>query len=293
MLYALLIVFAGLAALACARLLILSREMRRLSDSLKSDTRKLTTTTGNASIEALCENVNASIDVHKRLAADVQNHEARLRESIANVSHDLRTPLTAILGYLELMKSNPGKMDEYAAIIENRVAVLRELVEAFYELSVADDGTNELTLEPIDLNAVLTNCLLGNHALFENRGITPNVSLPNAPVYVQGDALALERVCQNLIQNALKYAIDKIDVSLTSDGGKVALKISNNTAHITDGDLPRLFDRFYTADKSRSGGSTGVGLYVVKVLVEKMGGSVAAELCGGIFTITLTLPDFR
>jgi signal transduction histidine kinase len=287
MLYALLIIFGILALTAFVRLFILRRELRRLSAALKYDGRKLTTTVGNAALEELCESVNTSIELHKEAAIAVQNHEAQLRASIANVSHDLRTPLTAILGYLELMKTNSEKTADYSAIIEARANVLRGLVESFYELSIADDKSNELLLETIDANAILTNCLLGNHALFVGRGITPTVNVPDAPVFITGNALAFERVCQNLIQNALKYAVDKVNVSLTAECGKCVLSFSNNTTDITKDDITRLFDRFYTADKSRSGGSTGVGLYLVKVLVEKMRGRVVAELNDGAFTITI------
>jgi signal transduction histidine kinase len=287
---ALLAALAVLAALAAsARLFALRREIRRLANALKGGARQLAATAGSAALEELCESVNASIETCRETAIAAQTHEARLRESIANISHDLRTPLTAMLGYLELARANPEKAAEYAAIVEARAGVLRGLVESFYELSMADGENSALPIETIDAAAILAGCLLGSRALFEARGITPAVSVPDAPVLAAGNGLAFERVVQNLIQNALRYAIGEIGVGLAAKGGECVLAISNDAAGISEDDIPRLFDRFYTADKSRSGGSAGVGLCLVKALVGKMGGRVAARLGCGLFVVEVSL----
>ena len=290
MLYIVLIV---IAVVGFVRQFLQSREIRRLSNILKDalDTeRKLTTTFGNRAIEELCESVNDKVDALNESVIAAQNREVRLRAGIANISHDLRTPLTAILGYLELLKINPKKTAEYTEIVEDRANVLCELVETFYELSVADDENRPLSLEKIDANAILTNCVLGCYAMFEKRGIKPNFSVPDAPLYVVGNSLAFERVCQNLIHNALKYADDRVDISLEKLEDKCILSVRNTASGITTDDIPRLFDRFYTADKSRSGGNTGIGLYLVKVLLEKMGGRVVgAELADGVFSVKICL----
>jgi signal transduction histidine kinase len=273
-----------------ARLILQDREIKRLSDELRRGERELSTTFGNKAIDSLCENININIEQNKEIIISAKQNETRLRTSIANISHDLRTPLTAILGYLQLMTTNPDKSPEYIAVIENRANALRGLVEAFYELSVADDDNYELPLDKIDANAIFTNCLLGSHTLFSQRGIQPIVRVPNAPVCVYGNALGFERVCQNLIQNALKYAVDTVEFRIEEQNGECLLSVENNTNDINAEDLPLLFQRFYTADKSRSGKSTGIGLYLVKTLVEKMGGRVVGtELNGNLFCITIAM----
>jgi len=275
------------------RLLALRREIRCVSKDLQdlntgSTGRKTTLTIFHKPLENLCQHINLGIEVRDKARIDAEIHEAELRAQISNISHDLRTPLTTILGYISMTKTAPEKAAGYLEIIEDRSKALQELVEQFYELSVIEDSHAELELESVDITAALTNCLLGNYALFEKKGIEPESRLPEQSIIVVSNHQVLERIFQNLIQNALKFARHSITISLADEGTHCAFTISNDADNLVNADVEYLFERFYTADKSRTSGNTGLGLYIVKRLLEKTQGSVnSAKLENGQFTLEI------
>lgn len=276
------------------RLFILRREITRMSNDLYelntgARNGKLTVTTLNKPLENLCQQINSGLEVRDKARINTENHEAELRAQISNISHDLRTPLTAILGYISMMKSTPTKAEGYLDIIEDRSKALQALVEQFYELSVIEDSQTGFVLEPVDITAAVTNCVLGNYALFENKGIQPETFLPEQAVLILSNHRALERILQNLIQNSLKFAESSVSISLTDEGSQCIFKISNDTKNLTDADIAHLFERFYTVDKSRVDGNTGLGLYIVKRLLEKTHGDVnRVSLENGWFIIEIS-----
>jgi signal transduction histidine kinase len=261
-----------LALLLLSRLIQINLEIQGITRQLTAK-QKLKTTMGNKAIENLCEGVNQRIEDAQAQTLAADERETRLKESIANISHDLRTPLTSITGYLELMKTNPDKIPEYEEILKGRIQVLRDLVESFYELSTTDE-IKDLELDTVDLCRIVSDCLLGAHTQFEARQIEPDIQIPNAPIFIIGNTLACERICQNLIQNALKYAVSRIVVELTQTHQECVLSIFNDSEEDLSAVSDRLFDRFYTANLARSNGNTGIGLYLVKTLVEKMHGEI-------------------
>lgn len=276
-----------------SRFLILRCELKRVSQELQDLNTgtiggKLTVKVVHKPLEALCQQINIGIESRDKARVDAENHEAELRSQISNISHDLRTPLTAILGYLSMIKSTPERAVNYFDIIESRSEALHELVEQFYELSVIEDSHTELALEQVDITAVLTNCLLGNYTLFKKKGIEPQSQLPQQRILVMSNPQALERIFQNLIQNALKFAEYGITVSLEGKATHCIFTISNDAGNLTDADVDHLFDRFYTADKSRTIGNTGLGLYIVRQLLERTQGSVnSTSLHDGWFTLEI------
>jgi signal transduction histidine kinase len=148
------------------------------------------------------------------------------------------------------------------------------LIEEFYELSVIDDENYNITLERLNISATAENCILGYYALLESKKIKMDITLPEEALFVIGNTLALERIFQNLIQNSIKFAFDSIHIKLEEQDICCVFTISNNTKALTSADITHLFDRFYTADKSRSEGNTGLGLYIVKILLERIHGTI-------------------
>jgi len=287
-------VFIGIVAiLIFIRLSLFFRDIRNITNSIeelnKGKSRKrLTTSSGNKHIEALCESINKSIATQEQYQANMKNHEQRLRNSIANTSHDLRTPLTSILGYISMIRTDHEKAHHYLNIIEGRANALHYLIEEFYELSVIDDDSYNITLERVNVSAIATNCILGYYEPLESKKIKIDVDLPDKAVFVIGNTLALERIFQNLIQNSIKFAFDSIHIKLEEQEDGCVFTISNNTKALTSADITHLFDRFYTADKSRSEGNTGLGLYIVKILLEKIHGTIIeASLQKEWFTIKI------
>ena len=286
------VIALGLAVLIlAARLLCLRREIRRISKDLQDLNtdfagKKLTIAVSHEPLETLCRQINNGIAAREKARIDAEKQEAELRAQISNISHDLRTPLTAILGYISMAKASPEKAMGYLETIEGRSKALQSLIAQFYELSVLEDA--ELVLEPVDITAALTNCLLGNYTLFEKKGITPKTSLPNQSVLITGNTQVLERIFQNLIQNALKFAEHSISISLAEERDCCVFSIANDAGNLTEADMEHLFERFYTADKSRNSGNTGLGLYIVKRLLEKIGCAVGkVRLKDGVFEMEI------
>lgn len=216
----------------------------------------------------------------EQLKAETGSHE--LQNAITNVAHDLRTPLTAISGYLELLEEQ--KLDErsrgYTAVISERTATLRSLTEELFAFSVTDNAANELKYEDVVINKELEIALAASYSVLSDAGITPDIRISDKPVVRSLDKKALQRIFGNILNNAAKYSSGGLTVSLESDGSIV---FSNRSETMSEIDAGRLFDRFYTVENAK--GSTGLGLSIAKLLTEKMGGRISAELAKGVFSI--------
>lgn len=291
---AIVLILVAVIVILAARLLILRREIDRISRDLcelNTDAAhgKLTVTILHKRLETLCQEINISIDINNKARINAEVHERELRVQIANISHDLRTPLTAILGYISMMKNAQEKTQDYLGIIENRAKALKNLIEQFYELSIIDDSHAELEMQSVDITAALTDCLLGNYALFEEKKIQFKNHLPDHAINVISNAKALERIFQNLIQNTLKFAKSSVSIALTDEGTYCLFVISNDAQNLTKSDIAHMFERFYTDDKSRTTGNTGLGLYIVKRLLGKTQGSIkSVDLEDGWFTLKVS-----
>jgi len=294
MIYIAFIVISIISVLVSIRLAFFFRDIRNITDALEElnndeSRKRLTTSSGNKHIESLCESINKSIAIQEQSQVNMKNYERRLRDSIANTSHDLRTPLTAILGYISMIKMKPEKVSDYLGIIECKANLLHRLVEEFYELSVLDDERYEVQFVKFDFVALVTNCVLEYYPLFQKKGIVLDASLPEKAILINSGILETERILQNLMQNATKFSSKYVRIQITEDEDKCEFTIENDTETLTSEDVTRLFDRFYIADKSRSEGNTGLGLYIVKLLLEKTHGElINVSLKEGCFSIGIT-----
>lgn len=242
----------------------------------------------NKKIEKLAEKINETIQIKMQCEANKVKLENNLRQTIANMSHDLRTPLTSIIGYIQFLKLDKISMEErneYLEIAESRAKALEALINDFYELSLIDSLDYELNMERLNINKVLQEVILGRYADFVNRNIKPNIEIPNVNIYIIADLRSLERVIENLISNSIKYARDTISISLQKEENSIILIVSNTFTTLTQEDVENIFDRFYIADKTRSGKGTGLGLAIAKGLVEKMGGTIWSDIKDDMFNI--------
>lgn len=229
----------------------------------------------DSNLESLAFEINSLIKKQEELYISARNHESQLKESIANISHDLRTPLTSILGYIFLMENSQNlDKDEAIHVIAEKANLLNDLIQNFYELSVVDDDRYEVIIERLDIVAIVTNVLMGGYSSFEEKGISPDIQLPNHGIYIQGNALACERIIQNLVVNAILYSTNSVKVKLLKVNKHCIFSIRNNTSNLSEEDVEHLFERFYTADASRSSGQSGLGLSIVKSLSEKVGAEI-------------------
>lgn len=209
--------------------------------------------------------------------------DRELKEAVTNISHDLRTPLTAIQGYLDLLEreEQPENTRRYLDSIQNRIEAMTRLTEELFRYSLAAD-LPELKLEPVDLRRCLEESLVSFYAAMVQRGITPEISMPEGPVVRSLDPSAASRIFGNIISNALKYSGGDLAITLNEDG---EVRFSNAAPGLNEVQVGKLFDRFFTVEAARS--SSGLGLAIAKTLVEHMGGQISAEYTDGVLHIRL------
>lgn len=283
------------AAVLGIRLFQIKRQLHQITVQLDERTKgitekKITVSLIDGHVNKLAAALNRSLNVQKELRTEVWRKDRQLKDSIANLSHDLRTPLTSILGYLQLFRSPDcpkEKGEDYLRIIDEKAHVLKTLINGLYELSVSD--VHHLKEEELDLNLLLSDVLAGQCELFEKSGIILQVKLPDSPVRISGDRVACTRILQNLLNNTVRYAQDSAEIVLEKRDSRAFLSIRNFAPNLTQEDTQHLFDRFYTADRSRTGGGTGLGLSIVRNLLLQMGGTVDASLKDRILCLTIQL----
>lgn len=240
--------------------------------------------------EDLLAEINGLLRDGESERADFRRREQALRRQIANVSHDLRTPLTSILGYLQLLEIpelGEEQRREYLDIIESRARVLQGLITSFYDLSRLEAGEYPITRERVDLREVIGELLAAFYDELESQ-FQVTVDLPESLPPVWGDRAAMTRVYTNLIRNALEHGRGTLSIAAAEEEGTVTTVFSNGGGELSQEDLPRVFDRFFTSDQTRSGRNTGLGLAIVKVLAQQMEGQVEARQEGETFSLLLS-----
>lgn len=285
----------ALAALALALLVKLCLLQKGLDDiaaqlgeRIFSDTNNLVFLSArDPHARKLAAELNIQLKQLRRLRQKYENGDRELKEAVTNVSHDLRTPLTAICGYLELLERRGSDSDaaRYLTLIGERVEAMKRLTDELLRYSVAAGREDALTLEPVDLNGAVEAAAASFYGAFVKRGISPQVSLPEERVTSMLDRAALSRVLGNLLSNALKYSEGDLRMELSADG---AITLSNDAPGLDEVTVGRLFDRFYTVETGR--GSTGLGLSIAKALTEYMGGSIDARYEAGRLWMVLCFP---
>ena len=238
-------------------------------------------------MRALADGINRELKLLRKQRQQYLNGDRELKEAVVNISHDLRTPLTAIYGYLELLEREEltPETARYVGQIRNRAEALRELMEELFRYSVVastPEASTELALESVNLCRVLEDSLLSFYGAMTGRGMEPEVRIPEEGVWRDLDPAALSRVFGNILSNAIKYSDGDFAVTLTPDG---TVTFANTAAALSSVDVGKLFDRFFTVDSARK--STGLGLSIAKLLTERMHGTIGAEYAAGKLVITV------
>lgn len=237
-------------------------------------------------LRKLVTTLNEQLSVLQRERHRYQDGDRELKEAVTNISHDLRTPLTAISGYLELLnrEQHSPQTKRCLEIIRNRVDSMKQLTEELFRYSLALTAEKEQP-EPLSLNTLLEECLLSFYETFRQKEIVPTLSFSDTPVIRNLDKSAISRIFNNIISNAAKYCVDDFCVTLNNDGSIV---FSNNAPNLSPVAAARLFDRFYTVENLDD--STGLGLSIAKQLTERMGGLITSEYKEGQLVITVIFP---
>lgn len=236
-----------------------------------NENKKLRISLSDKQIEKLAGIINEKNDLEQKTKVRIIQEKEQLKHSIADISHDLRTPLTSIQGYLTLLKDCEDKEEQehYFSVIQAKTDYLTELLQIFYDLSLIESEDYILEIEKIDVNRIVTDCLIDKYN--ELKELTPTIKIENAPVWITGNAVACKRIIDNLVTNAIRYSDDDIEIVMDADG---IFTVKNTTSELKNIDVNILFQKFYTVDTSRSNGNTGLGLYIVKELLNKIEGGI-------------------
>lgn len=265
------------------------REMEHeLTEKLALDTNNLITlSTADPAARSLANTLNRELRALRAERLRLQNGDAELKTAVTNLSHDLRTPLTAISGYLDLLETEQDlpTIRRYHAILRERTGAMQALTEELFRYSVATSAEERLNPQPVHLNDVLEESLAAFYGALVEKHIEPQITLPEQPVVRTLDAEALRRVFGNILSNAVKYSDGDLTVTLTEDG---TVTFANTAHRLSAVDVQRLFHRFYTVESAHN--STGLGLSIAKRLTEAMGGTIAAEYSSGVLTMEVRFP---
>lgn len=275
-----------IALFLLTRLFLIKKEIKHITRQLnevnsRQSEKKLDLAFFQKDLEQLAKSINDQVAFMMLARAEKRRTENELKQAVANISHDIRTPMTSILGYIQLLESadvSPEQRNEYTAIVKNGALRLKVLLEDFFELSIIESADYPLKMETIKLPHLLLEVLVGFYEAFHQRGIEPIVTLPEEEMTIKADASALKRVLENLLGNAVKHSRGHVTICLHKKPSTIELVISNPVQQLTEADVLLLFDRFYKADQTRTGKGTGLGLSIAKGLMKKMDGNLTAQL---------------
>ncbi|MBQ2824284.1 MAG: HAMP domain-containing histidine kinase [Oscillospiraceae bacterium] len=271
-------------------------EMRRVKKELelnrdKNYNRQISVSLIDKDFSALAAEMNRSLDYQKQLKLESECAEKRLRQSVSDIAHDLRTPLTVIKGNLQMIERE-GSLSErelgYLRVCEEKAAAMKQMADEFFELSVLESDSTAAVLSKVNLTNLLMQFIADNEAVIRSCHLKPDIVFPERTIFVQADEQLLVRMFSNLLNNIVKYADDEFRVVLEAADDKCRLVFSNRVSD-TGIDVEHLFERTYRADKSRHTASAGLGLYIVKLLAQKQGAEVSAELKENILSLVLTM----
>lgn len=253
---------------------------------LKEDTNVLVSvSTRDKHIRRLANNINTNLKELRKLELQYKNGDKELKDAVTNISHDLRTPLTAIYGYLDLLENakDNQEIERYISLIRERAGALKQLTEELFAYSIIA-SVPELEYEDVNICRVLEESLVSFYGEMQLAGIVPEINIPENPITKKVDANALGRVFSNIISNAIKYSDGDFRVEVLADNRIVFV---NTAKRLSTVEVGKLFDRFYTVDSARK--STGLGLSIAKLLIERMGGNITAYYEQEKLYITITL----
>ncbi len=253
------------------------------------------------SLSTLSIKVNSVIEEFQKVYEKNKRNEESRKRMISNMSHDLRTPLTSMLGYMELVLDDNttevkelSKREEYLKIVYNKGNYLYNLMEEFFELSKLDSNDINLEIKEINVSEIIRQNIVGFFYEIKKLNIQPQINLPEDDVYALGDKRALNRILTNLINNSIKHGLQGtiIGISLINQKDKISVEVYDNGAGIPENEINYIFDRLYTVEKSRriNTRSSGIGLAIVKRLVKALNGTISVSSIPfkkTVFTVTL------
>ena len=290
---------AGILLAVCAVLLTvllcMKLQIRKMREELSRNldpayNRQITVTLLDRSLSRLAAEINRSLDYQRQLKRDTVRAEHDLRQSVSDIAHDLRTPMTVIKGNLQLLSEETQlspRGREYLSICREKADDLKNMADTFFELSVLESDDVSVQLRNVNLTKLLMQFLADSEAAIRLHGLEPEIIFPEKTVCIRADEQMLLRMLGNILNNILKYAEDTFRLEVRQEAESCTVSFSNAVSAEQMPDPKRIFERSYRADAARTGGSAGLGLFIVRLLAEKQGAAVSASAENSILTLTM------
>ena len=292
-----LIVLLTVVSLALAFILIsLLSQMRSIRSQVhfisRNETRKRLTFYGKSrSFRRLASDINEILDSYDERHEKILREDKEIKDTLTNMSHDIRTPLTSLKGYFELLEQtdDPEERRKYSSIITGRIDSLSEILETMFLYTKVSNVNFKISIDPIECSKIILETLFEYYDDFQDKGFEVDVDVDEG-IRILGNEQSLKRIMQNLIRNSLVHGGGDVKLSVKRDeqGKKVVITLDNLLLEGQNPDPQKVFDRYYKGDASRHTGSSGVGLSVVKKLVESMNGDISAVVSDGRFKIAMS-----
>ena len=289
------IVLAIALIAAIVKIVLLRRGFDELTDNIEDQVNcktqiPVTLTTSDSCARRTAETLNRELGKLQDERNRYMDGNRQISQAVTEISHDIRTPLTAINSYLDLMKDETDEelKAQYLERIKSRTLSLSDLADELFKYSTSTDQSRypvqseNRSSEPIDICRALEECMLSFYAAFTKKGIEPEIELPEEPVFVLCNPKDANRIFENIISNALKYSTGTLTVKLGADG---IVSFCNPAPDLTPVSAAKLFDRYFTVNEGSA--STGLGFSIAKELIERNSGTIDADLIDGILSINV------
>jgi signal transduction histidine kinase len=285
----------------------MSRELQYMTEKLKVITatdsaERLLLVTDDQRMRDLLNEINSLLDYHQESLADLARLRISTNRMLSNVSHDLKTPLTVISGYIETIQHDKQfsaqEREVLLAKVQVKVMEVAELINTFFDLAKLESEDWQLEIERIPLNEVCRKAILGYYDTLTSKGFTVHIDLPEGSIHIEADPSALTRILENLLSNSIRYGQDgkTVGMTLRQDEENVYIDVWDKGKGIQAADKDRIFERLYTADDARTSAAqgSGIGLMIAKRMTEQMQGQIHFSSIPYVkTTFTLTFPKSK
>ena len=256
---------------------------------IQETNKMISTSCQKKEILELAERINNLNDLRKKQIREYKKKDESLKLAITSLSHDIRTPLTALSGYFQLMQESEDQKEHmrYAAIISGKINSLKNMLEELFTYTKLQNDNYQLDMQRENITRIVCENIFSFYEEFKNRKIIPKVELVDEDVWVMCSGEAVGRIIRNIIKNALSHGRDNVEFNVRHDKGSFLFTCRNYVESPEEIEIEQVFTQFYKADSARRSTSTGLGLAIAKELTERMNGEITAELLEDIFSVTV------
>lgn len=265
----------------------ITEKLKEITDTNSSE--RVMVFTENKELMELAAQINRLLENHLKVKADYCRSEIASKKMLSNISHDIKTPMTVILGYLEIMRINGTSTDEMLGKIEQKAENVMELINQFFTLAKLESGDMDIELSRIDVCEVCRESILDFYGILTNKNFQVDIDIPETSVYVHGNKEAIQRILFNLISNVIRYGADGkyLGISLRTDKNAVFIDVIDKGKGIDKNFAASVFDRLFTMEDSRNRNiqGNGLGLTISKNLALQLGGDIILDSTPNIKTV--------